>query len=371
MALAEDIIAALRLINTPKIGAVNFYRLAAEHGSVQEAVNYVSLHGKYKPWTRQQAEDEMANAAKNGIAVLLYDDDAYPATLKGLPFAPPVLYAKGNVQTLSCAKSLAIVGSRAASVNGRKTAAHIACDLAQAGVCIVSGMARGIDAAAHKGALFANAGTGATIAVVGTGVDLVYPAENKELYEQIAANGCIVSELPLGTQALNIQFPRRNRIVAALSEGVLVVEAGLKSGSLITAKFAAEQKKLLFAVPGTPNESRSLGSNFLIKQGAVLAESAADILPFLKGNKKHDMPQKITTKQKNLVFENNDVTFSSRKKEASSLLSFLTVDGVTVDELIRLTGKDAASVAAEILELELSGNAERRAGNKIALIDQD
>lgn len=369
MALTSDIVAALRLINTPKIGAVNFYKLVLEHGSVQQAVDYVSAYGKYKPWTICQAEDEMAKAEQKNISVLLYNDEAYPSALREQPSAPPVLYVKGNLSALAYTKSLAIVGSRAASVNGRKTAAHIACDLAQADICVISGMARGIDTAAHKGAMFANKETGTTIAVVGTGVDIIYPTENRELYEQITVNGCIVSELPLGTLVSTQQFPRRNRIVASLSEGVLVVEAGLKSGSLITAEFASEQKKLLFAVPGTPNESRSSGSNLLIKQGALLVESAADILPFLKGNKHLDKPQKITAKQKNLVFENNDVTFSSQEKETSSLLSFLTVDGVTVDELIRLTGKDAASIAADILELELCGSAERRPGNKIALID--
>lgn len=369
MAAAEDIIAALRLINTPKIGAVSFYKLVKEHGSMQKALAYLLQNGKNTPWTENRAKEEVSRAAASGINILLYTDEAYPPMLKDLPSAPPVLYAKGNLQALHYNKALAIVGSRAASINGRKAAARIARDLTEAGVCIISGMARGIDASAHKGALYADNETGATIAVLGTGADVPYPEENKELYQKIAANGCILSELPLGTQALGRQFPQRNRIVAALSDGVLVVEAGLKSGSLITAQFAAEQKKLLFAVPGTPGESRTLGANHLIKQGAALIETADDILPFLKGNKIQKKVQKITAEQKSLVFENNDVNLSEQKNDVSSLTEFLTADGVEIDELIRLSGKDAATVAMEILELEMAGIVERRAGNKAALID--
>lgn len=370
MAAAEDIIAALRVINTPKIGAVSFYKLVSEHGSVHNALTYLLQNGKYTPWTRDRAEKELRHATDLGINILLYTDENYPSMLKNLPSAPPILYAKGNLKALHYDKSLAIVGSRAASINGRKAAAHIAHDLTEAGICIISGMARGIDAAAHKGALYANNETGTTIAVLGTGADIPYPEENKDLYKKIIANGCVLSELPLGTPAVARQFPQRNRIVAALSEGVLVIEAGLKSGSLITAQFAAEQKKLLFAVPGTPGESRTLGANHLIKQGAALIESADDILPFLKGNKIQKHIQKITTKQKSLVFENNDVNFSEQKNDVPSLAKFLTADGVEIDELIRLSGKDAATVAMEILELEMAGIVEHRAGNKVALIDQ-
>lgn len=367
---ADDIVAALRLINTPMVGAVTFYRLVQEHGSIQRAVVHLEQYGKHKPWSKQQALAEFENAAKLGIHILLYTDEAYPAALKDFPAAPPILYAKGNLEALQYNKALAVVGSRAASINGRKAAAHIAKDLTEAGVCIISGMARGIDAAAHKGAMFANNETGTTIAVVGTGLDIVYPAENTDLSQKIEQNGCIISELPLGSMPVAKQFPQRNRIVAALSEGVLVVEAGLKSGSLITAQFAAEQKKLIFAVPGTPGESRTQGANFLIKQGAVLVESAQDILPFLKGNKQPKKIQKITVEQKNLVFENNDVNLSEQENSTPSLADFLTVDGVAIDELIRLSGKDAAVIAMEILELEIAGLAERRAGNKVALIDQ-
>lgn len=370
MASRTETIAALRLINTPKIGAKTFYQLVDEYGSASAAVDILIRQGKYQPWSQDKACDEIAAAENQDIVILLSDDDNYPAMLKASNNPPPVLYVKGNLAALNYGKSLAIVGSRAASINGRKTAARIAKELTEQDVCIISGMARGIDTSAHKGAMYACNETGSTIAVLGTGLDVIYPAENKQLYEQITINGCVISEMPLGTQATVNQFPRRNRIVAAMSEAVLVVEAGIKSGSLITARFAQEQQKLLFAVPGTPGESRAQGSNHLIKEGAMLVEDANDILPFLKGNKTPVKKQKTIPKQKVLVFENNDANFSKQKNKASNLVDFLTVDGIYIDELIRLSGKDAASIAMEILELELSGIAERRPGNKIALTDQ-
>ena len=346
MAGFEETIAALRLINTPKIGAGNFHRLTGEYGSAAMAVEKVEHGGKYRPWERERALREIETAAELGIRILLYSDGAYPAALRASVTPPPVLYVKGNVDALNYGKALAIVGARGASVTGRKTAARFAYDLCERGVCIISGMARG---------------------VLGTGVDIPYPAENAELYEQIAVNGCIISELPLGTAPNPQHFPQRNRIIAGLSEGVLVIEAGLNSGSLITARLAREQKKMLFAVPGTPGESRSQGVNLLIKEGAVLAETAADILPFLKGNKIMTQAKKETPRQKVLVFENNDANFSRQKSEPDNLTDMLTLDGVSIDELIRLSGKSAAEIAAEILELELNGIVERRAGNRIAL----
>lgn len=367
MAGFDETIAALRLINTPKIGAGSFHRLVSEYGSAAATVDKIEHGGKYRPWEKDRALQEIETAAELGIRILLSDDDEYPAMLKASAAPPPILYVKGNVDALNYGKALAIVGARSASVTGRKTAARFAYDLSERGICIVSGMARGIDTSAHKGAMYARGETGRTIAVLGTGVDIPYPAENAELYEQIAVNGCIVSELPFGTAPNPQHFPQRNRIIAGLSEGVLVIEAGLNSGSLITARLAREQKKMLFAVPGTPGESRSQGVNLLIKEGAVLAETAADILPFLKGNKIMTPAKKETPRQKVLVFENNDANFSRQKSEPDNLTDMLTLDGVSIDELIRLSGKSAAEIAAEILELELNGIVERRAGNRIAL----
>lgn len=368
MAETDVVIASLRLINTPGIGAGKFYRLVDEHGSAAAAVRYVEKNGKYQPWSLAQAQQEVAEAAEKNIHILLYHDIDYPAMLKNLPSAPPVLYVKGRLDALNYGKSLAIVGGRNASVIGRKTAARFAFDLTNQGIRIISGMARGIDAAAAKGAMYALHETGMTVAVLGTGADVPYPPENTELYERICTQGCVLSEMPLGTQANPQHFPRRNRIIAGLSEGTLVIEAGLKSGSLITAQLTLEQKKMLFAVPGTPGESRTQGANMLIKKGAVLAENAADILPFLKGNKSVPVPKKEMPQQKILVFENNNVTFSNRNDEPENLVDLLTTGGTDIDELIRLTGKTAAELAMEILELEMQGIIERRPGNKIARV---
>ena len=374
MASEQEIIAALRLINTYKVGASRFYQLVDEYGTPANAVSALEKNTKYKPWPVEKAEEELNKAKSLGVFILLYSDNEYPDILRYSDNAPPILYVKGNLEALHFEKSMAVVGGRAASVNGRKTAAKIAKELTESGVCVVSGMAKGIDTSAHKGAMYANNETGSTIAVLGTGVDIIYPPENKDIYEQIIKQGCVLSEFPLGTMPLASQFPQRNKIVAAMSNGVLVVEAGVNSGSLITAKFGAEMKKTLFAVPGTPGESRAQGSNMLIKKGAILVEDASDILPFLKGNKNVVPPQLNLIKQKNLVFENNDVNYSENIIEddtSKSLVSLITVDGVDIDELIRLTGKDASTLALDILELELNGVAERRPGNKVALTIQN
>ncbi len=371
MICEEKLIAILRLINTPKVGYKSFYNLINDFGSAEKAIENLEKNSKSKPWSIEEAKAEIAKAKKENVVILTYLDEEYPNYLREFDDMPPVLYVKGNLETLNYNKSVAIVGSRAASINGRKTASRIAHDLTENDVCVVSGMAKGIDAAAHKGALYAFSQTGKTIAVLGTGVDVIYPPENKELYEQICKNGCIISEFALGSQANPKQFPRRNKTVCALSDAVLVVEAGAKSGSLITAEFAIDMKKTLFAVPGTPGESRSTGSNLLIKRGANLVDCADDILPFLKGNKEARPIKKEQAIQKSLVFENNDVNYSEQEKAPESLVDFLTVDGVDIDELIRLSGKTAQEVFGEILELELSGVAERLPGNKIALTGEE
>ena len=368
MANDQEIISALRLINTNGIGPVKFYQLIEEFSSIDKAIDFLEKNSKHKPYDIKEAKKELDKAKSLGINIILYSDETYPYALRNDKNAPPILYVKGNVNTLTYfEKSIAIVGGRSASIIGRKTAAKIAKELTENDVCVISGMARGIDTSAHKGAMYALNQTGKTIAVLGTGVDVIYPPENKEIYEQIAKQGCIISEFPLGTKATASNFPRRNRIVAALSEGVLVVEASNNSGSLITAQYGIDMKKTIFAVPGTPGESRAQGSNSLIKNGAILVDNVSDILPFLKGNKKIEQSNLKEYAQKNLVFENNDDNYIEQKNIPETLKDYLTVDGVHIDELIRLTGKSASEIAMDILELELSGVAERRAGNKIAL----
>ena len=370
MADDRQLIAGLQLYNTPGIGAAKYVKLVELYGSEEEALNALSQIDKASEWSVERAIQELEQCRQKGIVLLHYQDDDYPQALRALNDFPPLLYAKGNLDALNQPKNVAIVGARSASVYGCKMAMQIAGDLAEKGVCVISGMARGIDGAAHQGAMFASSGQGLTIAVLGTGVDVIYPSSNVDIYNKIAVNGCIISEFPLGTEGVSANFPRRNRLISALSQAVLVVEAGLKSGSLITAKFAIKQGKALVAVPGIPANSNSAGTNHLIKKGAILAEGANDILPYLQKVSTSVPKEYSKPKQKVLVFENNDVKFSTidEKDSNQSLISFLTVDGILIDDLIRATGKDAATLANEILDLELNGQVRRLSGGKIALI---
>ena len=226
----------LQLIKTDGIGPVTFYNYVNQTGSIQEAVEFAKRKKSVCP--RELAEAELIAAKEKNVRIIAYCDEKYPKRLLELNDAPPVIYALGNIDLLNNTPSIAIVGARNASIAGRKMASRLAYDLTLNDVTVISGMARGIDGAAHKGALYANEQSGATIAVVGTGVNEIYPKENKELYQQICKQGLIVSEFSMGTQAQISNFPRRNRIISALADGVVVVEASLHSGSLITAHLA-------------------------------------------------------------------------------------------------------------------------------------
>lgn len=240
---------------------------------------------------------------------------------------------------------------------------------------IVSGMARGIDTAAHKGAMFALNRTGSTVAVLGTGIDIAYPAENQKLCEQIAGQGAVISEFPLGTEPSAGNFPRRNRIVSALTDGTLVVEASLHSGSLITARLALEQGRDVFAVPGFPTDERSAGPNKLIKDGAFLVENAEDILNVLSADARRKIPRTPRPVQTDLFVKpldkeskTADIPDTASPDRETDILSLLTPAGVYVDELIRVSGLDSAAVSLRLLELEMEGRIERQVGNKVALI---
>lgn len=370
MASDEEIIDCIQLINSENVGPITFYKLVENFKSVKKALQALPGQFRYKLFPREQAVHELKLAKSLDIKILTYNDDFYPERLRQIEDAPPVLYVLGNPEVLQNDLSLAIVGARNASINGRKTASKIAYELAGNNVVIVSGMARGIDASAHKGAMYALDRQGATIAVLGTGADVIYPSENKDIYQQIQQNGAVISEFPLGTQAQASYFPRRNRIVAALALGTLVVEATLHSGSLITARLALEQGKDIFAIPGTPTDARSQGPNKLIKDGANLVENADDILNILKMNNQQQIAKAIKVKkQKELpLFQETSCNCEIKTLDKTSLIDYLNHDGVYVDELIRLSGLDAGHIAVELLDLELSGKIERQPGNKVALI---
>lgn len=372
----EHIIDCIQLINSENIGPVTFFKLLQEYGSVKNALAMLPKLKKFSLFSRSAAEVELAKAEEKGVRILTFDDDEYPDNLKQIDDAPPLLYVLGRSDILNSELSLAIVGSRNASINGRKTASRIAYDLTNYGVTIISGMARGIDSAAHKGAMYAQQQKGTTIAVLGTGVDVPYPKENSALYEQILQNGAIVSEFPLGTQPQATNFPRRNRIVSALSKGTLIVEAATNSGSLITARLALEQGKDIFAIPGAPNDERAAGPNKLIKEGAVLVENAEDILSVLSSSCQKKIKKESAFFLNNFAEKNEFVSSLKTKKtdtelcaeseEKTKIIDYISFDGVYVDEVIRACGEDASLVALELLELEMSGVIIRLPGNKVA-----
>lgn len=371
MAEQTELLNILRLMLTEGVGPINFYKHMQTYKSLEKVLQAVAAKKPLCP--QSKAEDEIAKAQKLGVKLIAYTDSRYPESLKQLNDTPPVLYALGNTDLLNYPLSMAVVGARNASINGRKIASRIAYDLTENDVLVVSGMARGIDSAAHKGAMYAKNKLGPTIAVLGTGLDVIYPAENKDLYQMIAAQGLIISELPFGTAAQISTFPRRNRIISALAAGTLVVEADLHSGSLITAKYALEQGKDIFAVPGSPMENRSQGPNHLIKEGAVLTENAEDILNILSISQNRQI-KSTQLSLKPLDKVENSVNISDikiadplpEKEEKLSLTELITFEGVDIDELLRSSGLAQAEFFSQLLDLEFSGKIERQAGNRVA-----
>ena len=367
----NELIAQIRLINTEGIGAISFYKLYHKYGSAQTALE--NLPPRYKASSLKEAQKEYEKAKKGGINIISFADSRYPQALKELSDSPPLLYAYGNTDLLAHKNSISIVGSRNASINGRKIASRLAYELTENNILVISGMARGIDTSAHKGAMYALNQQGPTIAVLGTGIDCPYPEENKDLYKQIAAQGLIISELPLGTTPQAQNFPRRNRIIAGLSLGTLVVEANLQSGSLITARLALEQNREVFAIPGSPTESRALGSNKLIKEGAVLVDCVDDILEHLKTTDSQlftpkENRQDFPLQEKLLDKEENNADIPEEKKTTTDIRNYLSKEGVYMDELIRISHLPANELSAILIDMELSGEIMRLPGNKIALI---
>lgn len=373
MAAENKILDYIQLINSANIGPVTFYKLLRQYGSAEAAL--AALPAGRRTFSRSAAQKEFELARRQNIRLLAFDDPEYPENLRAAEDAPPVIYVRGQINCLRQPLSLSIVGARNASLNGRKLASQISCELTSQGIMIVSGMARGIDTAAHKGAMFALNRTGSTVAVLGTGIDIAYPAENQKLCEQITGQGAVISEFPLGTEPSAGNFPRRNRIVSALTDGTLVVEASLHSGSLITARLALEQGRDVFAVPGFPTDERSADPNKLIKDGAFLVENAEDILNVLSADTCRKIPRTPRPVQTDLFVKpldkeskTADIPDTASPDRETDILSLLTPAGVYVDELIRVSGLDSAAVSLRLLELEMEGRIERQVGNKVALI---
>ncbi|MBQ8465038.1 MAG: DNA-processing protein DprA [Alphaproteobacteria bacterium] len=373
MDLKEEILDYIQLINTENIGPKKFLQFVNEFGSAKQALQ--NLPPRYKAADRKFAVQEMSLANHLGIKILISTMPEYPQALLNIPDYPPVLYALGHYEILNMPSVCAIVGSRNASVNGRKLASKLAYELTNQNILVVSGMARGIDTSAHKGALYAQEQTGPTVAVLGTGIDIAYPAENTDLYQQIAQNGCLISEFSIGTKPQANNFPRRNRIISGLSNGIVVIEANSHSGSLITAYTAAEQGREVMAIPGSPLDGRSGGTNKLIKEGAALVENAEDIIAILQ-NSHISKPQfqPVRAQKDNDLFTtplDNKTKIDNipeQKNSTAGIINYVTPEGVDIDEIIEATGLDSATVNAELLYLEIDGRISRQSGNKVALI---
>ena len=360
-------LAWLRLIRSENVGPIIFRQLLARYGKAEAALaalpELARRGGRRRPiriCTRAAAEDELASLDSLGARLVALCEPDYPAALAAVEDAPPVIAMLGHPH-LARLPAVAVVGARNASANGRRLAESLARDLAAAGYLVASGLARGIDAAAHRGAL-----DKATAAVVAGGVDVVYPQENLELYEAIKAQGLIIAELAPGTRPKASHFPRRNRIISGMALGTLVVEAAPRSGSLITARFALEQGREVFAVPGSPLDPRARGCNGLIRQGAVLVESAEDIISALQ-----PLLRSPLSERRGGAYE-GDLLASGNEQDIADareiLMEMLGASAVTVDELIRQCQLSPATVTMALLELELAGCVERQPGNKVVLL---
>jgi DNA processing protein len=312
------------------------------------------------------AKHEIDRLQKLGGRMLFQDDPDYPPLLLLLEDAPSVISVLGDVTLLS-GPAVALVGSRNASANGMTLAAKLAEDLAEAHYVVTSGLARGIDAAAHIGALK----SGTTVACVAGGLDRPYPPENTSLQERIAANGIVVAEAPLGTSPQARHFPRRNRLIAGMSLGVVVVEAALRSGSLITARIALEEGRELFAVPGSPLDTRCHGTNGLIKSGAHLTETAADIVANLPDHPKREGlsrdPMFAAVAAPRAAAE-PQIAIEVRPSVLTAVLALLGPSPTLVDELVRRCQFSAPEVRAALLDLELAGRVETLPGSRVALL---
>ncbi len=356
----------LRLTRSENVGPVTYRDLMAQFGTASKALEALPElarnGGRKRPIKIASiplATQELVETEKLGARLLFVGEADYPSLLAQSDPPPPVISVLGASHLLG-QPCLAMVGSRSASAAGLRMAANLAADLGEAGFTIVSGLARGIDAAAHKAALVSG-----TAAVVAGGLDIIYPSENKPLYDEIKEQGVLVSEMPPGTKPQGRHFPRRNRIISGLSAGVIVVEAALRSGSLITARLALEQNREVMAVPGSPLDPRARGGNRLIKQGAALVENAQDVLDWMAQT---PLP---------LFSEGNEMPFNAPKPallsptedDRQSLYALLGPTPIEQDELIRLSQLPTQLVVALLLELDLAGRLVRDAGQKVSLLD--
>lgn len=356
----------LRLARAQNVGPVTFAALIARYHSPTVALKELprlarrgGAIGELKIPREAEAERELEGIFKLGGRIVVSIEPDFPSGLAALDAPPPLIAILGNADTLS-REMIAVVGARNASALGRKFAAELASGLGNAGLVVVSGLARGIDTAAHEGAL----PTG-TVAVLAGGVDDIYPPENNRLYEKIREKGAIISEMPTGQKPQAQHFPRRNRIISGLSRGVVVVEAAEGSGSLITARLALEQGREVFAVPGSPLDPRAKGTNRLLRDGAALVESADDVLDVLRPLMSHTFRE---LPQDPIRWPGSD----ANTPESGDTLRFVVVEllgaaPISIDEIVRHSGASVSDVLGVIMELELAGRVHRDPGGQVSL----
>lgn len=352
--------ARIRLLRSPHVGPVTFRQLLARFGNAQaalEALPDLGSGGKrsYRAAPVDRIEREVEGVRKAGAKYLFHDQPDYPPLLAQLDSAPPIVTYRGDA-TLTAKPSVAMVGARNASAAAIKLAREFASELSSAGFTVVSGLARGIDGAAHEGAF------PQTIGVIASGIDIAYPPQHEELQEQIANEGLIIAEQPPCTEPKGSHFPSRNRIIAGMAVGTLVVEAAPKSGSLITARLAGEAGREVMAIPGSPLDARSQGCNHLIREGAVLVQSPEDVVELLSG---FDGNPRSTFREVDERFDYE--TEELAQAEPAEIGTLLTTAPIAVDELIRQSGASAASVQLALLELEIGGQLVRHAGGRVSL----
>lgn len=360
----------LRLMRSDNIGPITFRDLLAEYvdaSTALAALPTLAARGgrrQYRICSEQDAEAELDAVRACGAQFVTLKDEAYPSLMKHLEAPPPALYLKGDA-ALAGAQGIAIVGSRNASAIGVGFARTLAVELGAAGLVVVSGLARGVDTAAHWGALDSG-----TTAVVAGGVDVIYPPENGPLYQRIVAEGVVVSECPPGFQPRGQDFPRRNRLISGLSYGVIVVEAAKQSGSLITARFALEQNREVFAVPGHPLDPRAAGPNDLIRNGATLLRNAGDALSVLRtmlGNETLHGFAEDDNSLESLTPPQKPALPDIAEPDRDRLLAALSTTPVAINDLSRTTGLTPRAVNVILLELTLAGRVQSEGLGRVAL----
>jgi DNA processing protein len=369
MSAWTDRIDHLRLVRTDGVGPITYRRLIERYRTPAAALDALPKLARAggrasapKILAAAEAEREFERTAALGGRMIFLGEPDYPPLLAMMDDAPPCLIVAGEA-ALASRRCVAAVGGRNASANGQRMAENLAAELA-ATVVVVSGLARGIDTAAHRGAMR----TGRTIAVIAGGIDQPYPVENAELHRQIAVSDLVISEAPVGTVPQARHFPRRNRIIAGLSLGVMVVEAALRSGSLITARIAQEVGREIFAVPGSPLDPRARGGNDLIRQGAILVETAADVLDNLPLEVAAVRAPRLSLNEPQSDFMDEPIAGFNETEARAEVLSLLSPEPTMVDDLMRRCHLSASVTMAVLLELELGGRVETLSGSRVALL---